>query len=153
MVKCRYIATFLVVIKCCTYRQPFAFAATLFLPICCRKMYNNKHVCTKEFLVNRRLKHSEEGTLLLKSIIISNFTTDIVICAWFSMENLFINIVWLLLIKVRMICPQIINVNWYCLMLLAYPQKMYQENWPLALERFLIIRLDYPCRTLRQTSP
>jgi len=44
---------------------------------------------------------------------------------------------WHSLIKACMVCPQIINVNWYCLMLLAYPQRMYQENWPLALEWFL----------------
>ena len=44
MVICRYIATFLMVIKCCTYRQPLAFAATPFLSICCRKTYN-KNTC------------------------------------------------------------------------------------------------------------
>ena len=56
------------------------------------------------------------------------------------MENLFIHIVWLaFFMKARMVCPQTINVNWYCLMLLAYPQRMYQDNWPLALEWFLIM--------------
>jgi len=29
-----------------------------------QKNYNNKHMCTKEFRVNRRLTHSEEGTSL-----------------------------------------------------------------------------------------
>jgi len=45
----------------------------------------------------------------------------------------------ILLMKARMVCPQTININWYRLMLLAYPQRMYQENWPLALDRFLIM--------------
>jgi len=68
-----------------------------------------------------------------------------VIFVLFSIDTFCINIVWLafpnlkLLMKARMLCPQIINVNWYCLKLLAYPQRMYQEHWPLALERFLII--------------
>jgi len=45
----------------------------------------------------------------------------------------------IIFIKARMVCPQKINFNWYCLMLLTYPQRMYQKNWPLASERFLIM--------------
>jgi len=57
------------------------------------------------------------------------------------MENLFIHILfdWHSFDESAHGLSTEINVNWYCLMLLAYPQKMYQDNWPLALERFLIL--------------
>jgi len=50
-----------------------------------QQMYNNTHMCTKEFRVNRRLTHSEEGTSLKA---LSNSTLPPIL--WFMFDFEFI---------------------------------------------------------------